>query len=263
MPDLIKTGLIVGGGALGSALSGKSERDQINRNIRAGQNAITGVQERLPGQSQVLNNIISQGYSPYTQNASQDFQNYRQGVAGSGNLNYAPQGDFNYNLNQQAQQFLDPSMDFQIEEASKAVQASGANRGKLFSGATGKAISDRAQNIAETGYRDALQTAMADRGFQYGQFSDDINRDRDAIDFQANQQQRLIDNLGNVSNIGMEAMIGQAGNLSTIKSDEFQNLNQGDLQKAQLGMQRQGGNFFGDLISGGANAFSSIMGGGK
>lgn len=261
--DPVTAGLIVGGGALSSALGGASQRNQLNRNLKAGQNAITGVQERLPEQSQQLSNIISGGYSPYTQGAESDMNAYRQSVAQGGNLQYDPSGDFDYNLQQQTQNFLDPSMDFQIDEASKAVQASGANRGKLFSGATGKAISDRAQDIAQTGYKDALQMALQDRGFQYGQFSDDVTRDRGAVDFLANQQQQNISNLGQLSNVGMQAKIGEATNLSGIKADEFQNLNQGDLQKAQLGMQRQGGSFLGDMLGGGVNAFSSIMGKGK
>lgn len=46
----------------------------------------------------------------------------------------------------------DPSYGFQQSEALKAVQGSAAARGGLYSGATQKAISDRAQNIANADY---------------------------------------------------------------------------------------------------------------
>lgn len=77
--------------------------------------------------------------------------------------------------------YLDPSMDFRIGEAMKAVENSAAARGGLQSGATLKALSDRAGQMAQTDYANAFERAAADRGFHYGVDRDDRNFSRDTM----------------------------------------------------------------------------------
>ena len=56
-------------------------------------------------------------------------------------------------------QFMDPSIDYQMEQATKQVESSQAGKGGLFSGAAGKSIALATQKIAEQGYSDAYNRA--------------------------------------------------------------------------------------------------------
>lgn len=56
-------------------------------------------------------------------------------------------------------QFMDPSLNYQMENATKQVESSQAGKGGLFSGAAGKSIAGATQKIAEQGYADAYDRA--------------------------------------------------------------------------------------------------------
>lgn len=56
-------------------------------------------------------------------------------------------------------QFMDPSLNYQMENATKQVESSQAGKGGLFSGAAGKSIAGETQKIAEQGYADAYDRA--------------------------------------------------------------------------------------------------------
>ena len=57
---------------------------------------------------------------------------------------------------QQIMQYMDPSMQFQMQQGQAALEASAAARGQQFSGNTLKALNDYAQNFAQTGYQNAF-----------------------------------------------------------------------------------------------------------
>ena len=55
--------------------------------------------------------------------------------------------------------FMDPSLNYQMEQATKQVESSQAGKGGLFSGAAGKSIAGATQKIAEQGWGDAYNRA--------------------------------------------------------------------------------------------------------
>lgn len=55
--------------------------------------------------------------------------------------------------------FMDPSLGYQMDQATKQVESSQAGKGGLFSGAAGKSIAGATQEIAEQGYSDAYNRA--------------------------------------------------------------------------------------------------------
>lgn len=54
------------------------------------------------------------------------------------------------------QSYLDPSIDYQINKSNQATMGSAANKGSLFSGPTGNAISSNAREAAQTGWENAF-----------------------------------------------------------------------------------------------------------
>jgi hypothetical protein len=266
--DPLTMGLIMGGGALagglGSAIAGSSERAQMNRNIRDAQRGIQNIRSQIPGQTQQLVGDLESAYAPYTQGAAADMGQFRSYVDQFGNLQYEQADPFAYDLQAGIQQFMDPSLDLQIRQATGALEGSAANKGKLFSSSTGKAIADRAQELSQLAWKDAMRAAMEDRGFQYGVYEGDIDRQREMIDFEAKQQQDKLSALGNLAGMGQEATMNLAGQVGDINLAQIQALNDLALAQTELGMQRPGGSIWGDLLGGaasGAGAFGSIMGG--
>lgn len=111
-------------------------------------------------------------------------------------------GEFGYDKN--VNDFLDPSMDFEIAQAMRTMNSqSGANNSSM-SGATMKALSDRSQAIAGQKYGEAFDRMRGDRGDAYQQFSDDFNRRRSV-----NQDMYNADS--NMAGMGMDAT-GQTAN---------------------------------------------------
>lgn len=55
--------------------------------------------------------------------------------------------------------FMDPSLNYQMDQATKQVESSQAGKGGLFSGAAGKSIAGATQKIAEQGWGDAYDRA--------------------------------------------------------------------------------------------------------
>jgi hypothetical protein len=254
-------GALSGLGGMGSAMSGAS---QMNSNIDQSNRTIQGIAGQIPGQSEQLRGELSAQYSPYTQNAGSDMDAYR-GAMNAPTQQYNQYDPFAYDLNTQSQQFLDPSMDFQIQQATDAVEGSAANAGQLFSSATGKGIADRSQEIAKQAWKDSMQMAMQDRGFSYDVFSDDINRDRANTDLAVNQQGMKMDALGNMVNIGANATTNLANQNSNIRQGEFTGINEAGMAIANNNMNRQDDSFMGNMgaaMQGAGNMFGSLYGGG-
>jgi hypothetical protein len=224
--------LLVGGatalaGGVGSAMAGHSAANTINNNIDAATGRIEGIKNRIPGQSAQVINKAQDAYSPYTQGASGDMDNWRNLIMSGGDLSYADADPFAYDLQGGIQQFMDPTVDSQIAAATGAVEGSAANTGGLFSSATGKAIADRAQRISQESWKDALQAAITDRGFQYDVYGG------------ANQLQNKTDNMGQITKLGADATMSLSEIETAIKMNEFEGMNDADLKIAELLMGKQ------------------------
>lgn len=100
--------------------------------------------------------------------------------------------------------YLDPSMDYEIEQAMRGVNSGAGAKNQAMSGATLKALSDRSQAIARQNYGSAFDRMRSDRGDAYQQFSDDFTRRR-----ASNQDMLSMDQ--NMANMGMDAT-GQTAN---------------------------------------------------
>jgi hypothetical protein len=137
------------------------------------------------------------------------------GLAGQGVEEMQREGgpvreDFKYGKT--VEDFLDPSIDYQKEQATRAVNASGAATGSMLSGAAQKAIADRAQQIGKKGYGDASNRMVQDRNFEQGKHYTDYGLDVDAEDTRYNKASNLASlGLGAIDNTAGAIRFGTAG----------------------------------------------------
>lgn len=163
----------------------------------------------------------------------------------------------------------DPGYQFRLSEGNKAVQASAAARGGLFSGATGTALQDYSQGLASQEYGNAYNrfadqrdynrqnyendrtfgraNFLDDRSFSYGQFGDNFNRDRALKTDKYNR-------LASLAGVGQMT----AGNVASQQIEQGGNLGNLAMQRGNIGAQRaqagyQGGvNLINTALQGGA-----------
>ncbi|MDR0517279.1 MAG: hypothetical protein LBH25_09585 [Fibromonadaceae bacterium] len=113
--------------------------------------------------------------------------------------------------------YLDPSMSFQINAANDQIANRYGNSGSLFSGAAGNAISENTRSMAEAGWGQAWDRAMAD------------NSRINSLGQQQFSNQMAIDQFNNdASNMNFGQQFG-------INSQNFSNAN--DVYGTRLGTQ--------------------------
>jgi hypothetical protein len=191
---------MAGLGLAGQYFGGQQQANAANSQADAQRAALANAQN----QTQSGYSDISQLYNPYTQTGQQAFQQYAEGDFSS-----APQ-EFEYGRS--IGDFLDPSMQFQTEQAMNQIQGSAAAGGSLGSGATLKAMQDRGQSIAQQGYGQAQDRMMQDKNFAYSQFLNDAQARQMQLQQQGNQLQ-------NVANMGFQATQNQANNRQQFATD--------------------------------------------
>jgi hypothetical protein len=90
--------------------------------------------------------------------------------------------------------YLDPSIAYQQEQAGKANAAQYGSQGSLFSGAAAKGLADRTSAIAQQGWGNAFDRAMADNNRQFqnqmsiDQFNNNANQQNFSNQFGVNNQ---------------------------------------------------------------------------
>lgn len=130
--------------------------------------AVSDAQKKQQGINERYQGAITSAIDPYKQlTNAQQTQDLQQGLVGGltglDTDQYKSQaaqlqsGDV---LND-VSGYLDPSIEYQQQQAQKGVEASAAGRGGLFSGAVGQEIADKTRSIAEQGWGQAYDRANA------------------------------------------------------------------------------------------------------
>lgn len=113
-----------------------------------------------------------------------------------------------------AQEYLDPSANYQMDQANRALQASALAKGGV-GGGLARALSNNAQKYAQTYWTQAQQNQLAAKNQNFNQ--QDINYQRN------NQyQQDQINNYGNIATRGLTAT-GANQNLQSIYNQGINN----------------------------------------
>ena len=138
--------------------AGTAQKDATNRQNGITSNYTQGVEEAMQPYQQLTD-------VGKTQQLQGDY------VAGLENLNTnqyktGPAQLQTGNVLGDVNKFMDPSLNFQMDQATKQVESSQAGKGGLFSGAAGNAIAQTTQNIAQQGWGDAY--ARANQAQQQG-----------------------------------------------------------------------------------------------
>lgn len=134
----------IGGGALIGGVTGL-----IGANMQS--NAAQSASQTQAGASNYAANLQANEY----QDQKEEIEPYLS--AGYSALSQMQNPQFTQMPTQsQIMQYMDPSMQFQMQQGQAALEASAAARGQQFSGNTLQALNNYAQNYAQTGYQNAF-----------------------------------------------------------------------------------------------------------
>jgi len=184
-----------------------------------------------------------QGYGQAYQDVAGMYDPYSQ--AGTTALSSLVGGDFSTPVGQfefqgDVSQYLDPSMAYQQEQASRALQQSALGQGNLLSGGTAKALQVQAQQMAQQDYANAFNRMQQDKSFAYRQFADDFTRrqQENALRMQrlqslAGMGQSATGAMANARMGAQEGMASLAGDLGQARALEQTGAEQARLQTFQ------------------------------
>lgn len=195
-------GSILGG--FGGAQAGREKRKAINAGIKTLQGATDQA-------------ILTQ--QPFLQGGVDAFN--RAGILAGNDI---PEAQFGYQKS--VADFLNPAMDFEQEQARKAIMAQSLAQGTAGSGAMFKELGDRSQQIARQNWQQGFANMMADKGFDYNVFSQDLASRRQA------RQQRMSE-LMSLAGMGQ----GSANTVSSLQSNLGTNVANLQTQKGAINAQ--------------------------
>lgn len=256
------------GSAIGGYFGAESEAEQNQKMLEAimsgSAEAETMLQEMAAQRGQTVEDLYAGLTGDFAGN-QQDYLNQLQNTDMT-QYNVDPMGDFNYDLNQETQNLLNPELDAILAGQTQALEGSAAGAGKLFSGETGRAIADNAAGTIAQEYGRAQGVALNNVGQKYGAFRDKADSIIRAAQVNSGNAQQNLNNIGT----GYNAQAGQYNQFAGQKlagqdalSSALANL-KGQTIQAQAGMAgNSGGSAMGSAmgaIPGAINSFSSIYG---
>lgn len=209
--------------------------------LRGQANDLASMKNDLQGQYKDEQSDITSTFDPFTQNAGQDWQAYRnEATKDLSGYEYDPWEDFNASS---ADKYLDPELDNLVKSATSDIEGSAANRGMLFSGQTGKSIIDNSSQMRSDARKQALDMARQD-------WSQKRDYGMGAKNQGLNLQNMRTGNLSNLASTGIGSVQG-AYNLRSGARDSYnQNLNNLALNKSNLKAQ----------LSSSPSGLSNVMG---
>ncbi len=156
----------------------------------------------------------------------------------------------------------DPGVQYRMDQSTKALNASAAGKGSLFSGAQQKALQANAQNLASQEFGNAYNR-------QYGQFKDTETAGRDQYNLDRTDYNQLnrykMGDLMDQGQMGQQAATQMGSNIGTANTNQLALRG----QNADLAAKRAGGfwtgmgNAVGSGVNTGANSYMSYMMGQK
>jgi hypothetical protein len=168
------------GASGGSILDYAGEKKRLNRYADS--------VDRQKVMNQEMYDDISGMYDPYSQAGLEALEQLR-----TGNFDYTP-AEFDQSS---VQQWLDPNVNYQMDQANRALTARQAGSGDYLSGAGAREITEQNRQMAQSAYQPAQQMA-------YGDYLNRIGIDRQNIADRYNRLQ-------NLNQQGMQATGAQAG----------------------------------------------------
>ena len=210
--------LAMAGGSIGNSMvGGYFERKRAEDAARALRQGVEEGQVFLGEDYDTQRGI----YDPYAQVGAPALQAYQE-------------DDFETEVNPfeflgTTQEYLDPSMDFQKQEALKAMQQSASASGGLYSGAAMQALQDRSQDYAMQDYGNAFNRMQQDRNNKYQEYTDNFKMRQQNNATRAAQLQNLIQTgqwgangqsaASQAYNTGMAGLSTQSANINAARAN--------------------------------------------
>jgi len=186
-------------------------------------------------------------YNPYSQvgqGAMQQMQGFDFGKVPD---------DFQFNKT--AQDYINPNLDYMINQSNRGLEQSAINQGGAMSGATLKALQANTGAMANQAYMQGQDQANIERQNAYSQYLNKANMDRDII----SQRYNNLQNLTNLGQFGTQGMANAIQGQSNVQQAGLQNLGalQGVRSNSMLSSMSSLPSTFIDL---GSKAYGAIKG---
>lgn len=211
----------IGAGFIGGQLQGAGER----AGLRAASNVLgssINEQNQLTQQQLAQQQGMFQPYIDTGMRGMGDYENFRM----------APQQQYQRSQFGGVDLQQDTGMQFRMQQGVNALDSSAANRGNLFSGAQQKALARFGQDLGSQEFQNAY-----DR--QYGAYKDAEDATRAQFNTQQDRQMNLdqyrMNQLQNLSNLGMQGTQNLSSQFGNIQGRQQNNLM--DLRGAQADIQ--------------------------
>lgn len=212
-----------GGSAVDSVLGmfgADAERDRL----RQARNELLKGADAAQKQYQTGYDLVNPMYDPYVQAGGQAWQQMQDnmgGVLDPSNFVLPEMDEFAYGKT--VDDFLDPSMAYQQDQARRQLESSAAAAGGLLSGKALKDIQTRGQQLAMQDYGNAFNRMTTDKNFTYQDYLNRFNTTRANIQDRYSKFSDKYNRLSGVANIGMQGVNAQA-NLTSGLYNNFADL---------------------------------------
>lgn len=213
--DPYTAGLSLGIGAVDLGLDWLAGEEEAQRQ-RDVANALTKGVDNAGGIYQDTFNTTQGMYQPTVDRGETAWNNMLQleGQLDPDNFKMTDFGNYDggFNYNKDVQDFLDPSMEYQLGRARDARQGSAAAAGGLLSGKTLLDLQRDAQGLASTDWANSYDRMVGDKAWQYQDFTNRFNSARNNIQDRYAKLQDSYTRQGGIYNAGQAALGNQIQN---------------------------------------------------
>lgn len=157
----------------------------------------------------------------------------------------------NFQYNGQVSDFLDPNIDYAIDQGNRAIESGAAASGSLLSGAAQKALQKNAMDIGNQSWSDAYSRMKQDEADKYNQATNQYNQ-------RVQQATQKYSQAGDITQLGMGAIGNQADAINRFATNYGSNLS-GTAPQSAAGVGGQvWGQTMGNLGSGMINLSGNL-----
>lgn len=253
------------GGAVAGGFNAAVDRGSNVRKLKRlgkGNKELQGSVEDIYGDTrsdvEIAYDNILQGYDPrgyIDELQNTDYSQYRI---------QAP-GEFQWDDIAETQKRLNPELDEIINRQTQTLEGSAANRGQLFSGATGKKLARSAADITAREWGEAANRAQTARTNKYQEFIDRFDNIVKQNQFNMGLDRTRMADRGSAFDIQSSAEQRKRNELNTARDTRNQNMLQLQSEEAQIEAERQGlpgrwENLVGGVLSGAVQGVSALGG---
>lgn len=259
---LAAMGIMAGGSALANLAGGYFSSQAQKEAAQAAADAQIRATQMGIDEQRAIYGDVQDIWSPYKQIGDRSLSQLASGVE-SGAFATPEMGQFDFSG--QVSDYLDPSMQYQQEQAQRALEQSASAGGGLTSGATLQALQNQAQDYGMQDWGDSFNRMQTDKNFAYQDFINRFNNKRQNVRDRYSQIGSLA-NLGtNAASSMSNARVGTGNQITGLFGD------QGNAQavrnmagpQATANMWQQGTAALGDALGTGMSLYNTYGGQGN